>query len=71
MPAREYAGGQIVADQPPSRSTESESSTGVRARGRVRQAWSSPTLIALAVCLIYALGWYTPIFRAMYDVLIG
>jgi hypothetical protein len=28
-------------------------------------------LIALAVCLIYALGWYTPIFRAMYDVLPG
>ncbi|MDQ6777086.1 MAG: hypothetical protein M3071_12920 [Actinomycetota bacterium] len=54
MPAREYAGGQIVADQPPSRSTESESSTGVRARGRVHQAWSSPTLIALVACL--ALG---------------
>src|SRR3984957_9745614 len=28
-------------------------------------------LIALAVCLVYALGWYTPIFRAMYDVLPG
>jgi hypothetical protein len=54
MPAREYAGGQIVADQPFSRSTESESSTGIRARGRVRQAWSSPTLIALVACL--ALG---------------
>jgi hypothetical protein len=28
-------------------------------------------LIALAVCLAYALGWYTPIFRVMYDVLPG
>ena len=28
-------------------------------------------LIALAVCVIYALGWYTPIFRVMYDVLPG
>jgi hypothetical protein len=28
-------------------------------------------LIALAVCLVYALGWYTPIFRVMYDVLPG
>ncbi|MDQ6806221.1 MAG: DUF4175 domain-containing protein [Actinomycetota bacterium] len=54
MPAREYAGDQIVADQPPSRSTDSESSTSVRARGRARQAWSSPTLIAVGVCL--ALG---------------
>ncbi|HWF75037.1 MAG TPA: hypothetical protein VG186_16935 [Solirubrobacteraceae bacterium] len=51
MPAREYAEGQIVADQPPSRSTESESSNGVRVRGRAFPAWSSPTLIALAVCL--------------------
>jgi hypothetical protein len=51
MPAREYAGDQIVADQPPSRSTESESSTGAHARGRVRQAWSSPILIALLACL--------------------
>lgn len=54
MPAREYAGGQILADQPRTRPTESESSTGDRARGRVRQAWSSPTLIALLACL--ALG---------------
>ena len=28
-------------------------------------------LIALAVCLVYALGWYTPIFHLMYDVLPG
>jgi hypothetical protein len=28
-------------------------------------------LIALAACLAYALGWYTPIFRVMYDVLPG
>ena len=54
MPAREYAGGQIVADQPPARPSESGSSTGVRARGLARQAWSSPTLIGLVVCL--ALG---------------
>jgi hypothetical protein len=52
MPAREYAGGQIVADQPPPRSSDSESSTGVRARDHVRRAWSSPTLIGFAVCLV-------------------
>ena len=28
-------------------------------------------LIALALCLVYALGWYTPVFRVMYDVLPG
>ncbi|MBV9969826.1 MAG: hypothetical protein JO228_07575 [Xanthobacteraceae bacterium] len=28
-------------------------------------------LIALAICLVYALGWYTPIFRGMYDLLPG
>ncbi len=28
-------------------------------------------LIALVACLVYALGWYTPIFRLMYDVLPG
>jgi hypothetical protein len=28
-------------------------------------------LIALVVCLVYALGWYTPIFHLMYDVLPG
>jgi hypothetical protein len=28
-------------------------------------------LIALAVCLAYALGWYTPIFHVMYDELPG
>ena len=28
-------------------------------------------LIALAACLVYALGWYTPIFRVMYDLLPG
>ena len=28
-------------------------------------------LIALIACLVYALGWYTPIFRLMYDVLPG
>jgi hypothetical protein len=28
-------------------------------------------LIALAFCLVYALGWYTPIFRVMYDLLPG
>jgi hypothetical protein len=57
MPAREYAEGQIVADQPPSRSPESESSTDVRARGRAGSAAaarSSPILIALVACL--ALG---------------
>ncbi|HEY5319059.1 MAG TPA: hypothetical protein VIJ20_13810 [Solirubrobacteraceae bacterium] len=54
MPAREYAGDQIVADQPPLRSSDSESSTDVRVRGRARKAWSSPTLIALVACL--ALG---------------
>ena len=27
--------------------------------------------IALIACLVYALGWYTPIFRLMYDVLPG
>jgi hypothetical protein len=25
--------------------------------------------IALTACLVYALGWYTPIFQLMYDVL--
>jgi len=54
MPAREYAGGQIVADQPPLRSSDSESSTDVRVRGLARRAWSSPTLIGLVACL--ALG---------------
>jgi hypothetical protein len=52
MPAREYAGVQIVADQPASRPSDSESSTGVRARGLARRAWSSPTLIGLAACLV-------------------
>ena len=27
--------------------------------------------IALIACLLYALGWYTPVFRVMYDVLPG
>ncbi len=27
--------------------------------------------IALVVCLLYGLGWYTPVFRAMYEVLPG
>ncbi|HWC86011.1 MAG TPA: hypothetical protein VG388_05710 [Solirubrobacteraceae bacterium] len=55
MPAREYAEGQIVADQPPSRSSQSESSTDVRARARVRfAARPSPTLIAAVACV--ALG---------------
>jgi hypothetical protein len=51
MPAREYAEGQIVTDQPPPRSSESESSTDVRARVRVGFAWTSPTLIAIVACL--------------------
>jgi hypothetical protein len=57
MPAREYAEGQIVADQPPTRSSDSESSTDVRARGRGLPAWSSPTLIAAVACL--AVGFIT------------
>jgi hypothetical protein len=52
MPAREYAGGQTVADQPPPRSAGSESPTDVSARGRARVAWSSPTLIGFIVCLV-------------------
>ena len=54
MPAREYAGSQIIADPPPSRSPESESPTDDLAGGRARPAWSSPTLIGLVACL--ALG---------------
>ena len=49
MPAREYAEGQIVANQPPVRSSDSESPTDVSERGRARPAWSSPLLIAFLV----------------------
>src|SRR5262249_55663416 len=28
-------------------------------------------VVALVACLVYALGWYTPIFRLMYEVLPG
>ena len=52
MPAREYAGGQIVANQPSSRSPDSESSTGVSGGARALPAWSSPTQIALVVCIV-------------------
>lgn len=53
MPARESAEGSIVADQPPSRSSESEPSTdaGARVGGHGAAAWSSPTLIAALLCL--------------------
>jgi type II secretory pathway pseudopilin PulG len=54
MPAREYAEGQIVADKPTSRLSDSEPSTGVRARGHALPAWCSPTLIGFVVCI--ALG---------------
>jgi len=52
MPAREYAGGQIVADQPPSRSSGSESPTDAPAGSRVRSALSSPTLIGFVACVV-------------------
>jgi hypothetical protein len=57
MPAREYAGGQIVADQPPSRSSDSESPIDAPARGRVRSAWSSPLLIAFAASVALGYVW--------------
>ena len=53
MPAREYAEGQIVADQTLSPSSGSEPSTDATPRGRAGSpAWSSPTLIAVAACLV-------------------
>jgi hypothetical protein len=55
MPARESAGGQIVVDQPRVRASDSEPSTGVSVPGRVRQAWTSPTLIAAVACLAVGL----------------
>jgi hypothetical protein len=51
MPAREYAEGQIVAEEPHPRSSDSEPSTVARTRGRARDAWSSPTLIGFVVCI--------------------
>jgi len=55
MPAREFAGGQIVADQPPARSHGSESSTDAPAGARTRSVWSSPTLIGLVACVVLGL----------------
>jgi hypothetical protein len=55
MPASEFAEGQIVADQPPSRSSDSESSTDAPAGARARPAWMSPTLIGLVTCLVLGL----------------
>ena len=54
MPAREFAGDQIVADQPSLRSSDSESPTDVSERGRAGAAWSSPAPVGFAVCV--ALG---------------
>jgi hypothetical protein len=52
MPAREYAGGQVVTDQPSTRPSDPEPPIDASAGGRARPAWLSPTLIGAVTCLV-------------------